>query len=97
MRNNMFKGLVSIILTGLFISFLSNINISEGADENIVVAGTIVSVSTMTGQVVVRNEGGENVILVAGHEIDLTMYNEGDQVTVRSTKDGIIMSINKIK
>ncbi len=95
MKNRMFKSLATMLFIGFFVASFASVNITDGAEDSFVIKGTIVSVNTTTGQVVVKAEVGNNLRLVAGHETDLTTYKEGDHVIIECSNDGVIKSINK--
>ncbi len=95
MKNRTFKSLATILFIGFFVASFASINITDGAEGSFIIKGTIVSINTTTDQVVVKAEVGNNLSLVAGHEIDLTIYKIGDHVIIECSNDGVIKSINK--
>lgn len=95
MKNTMFKSLVIMLFVGFLAASLASVNASESAEETVQIKGTIVSIDTTAGKVEVRDEAGNAVNLVAGHDVDLTTCSEGDQVSIECTNDGVIKSITK--
>ena len=95
MKNRMFKGLVTILFIGFFVASFTSANVSGGQEESFVVKGTILSVNTTTREVVVKDDAGNNVHLVASYEIDVTICKEGDHIIIECTNSGVIKSLNK--
>ncbi len=96
MKKGIFKNLFLTLVVAMFVASFASVVMSVETQESTTIKGTVVSINTDTGKVLVKSESGDVLTLTAGSNIDLAMYNESDEVTVLTTYDGVIKTINKM-
>ncbi len=103
MKKGIFKNLFLTLVVAMFVVSFASVVMSVETQESTTIKesvttikGTVISINTDTGKVLIKSESGDVLTLTAGSNIDLAMYNESDEVTVLTTYDGVIKTINKM-
>ena len=91
----MLKKSVSMVLTALFVfSFIAVATVSAGETQKI--TGTVMSINTESGEMIVKDDAGQMKSLLADPKtdlVDLKSLKEGDMVSLESDKEGVIKSL----
>ncbi|UCF89943.1 MAG: hypothetical protein JSW39_16765 [Desulfobacterales bacterium] len=92
----MVKKFVSMLVVTLFVfSFIAITGVA--AEEMQKITGTVMSVNPDAGELMVKDEAGEEKSFTAGAEVDLKTCKEGDKVSVEADADGNIKSLSVIQ
>ncbi len=97
MKRELVRNIFSMIIISAFIVVSTNLATAEEREPTTVTKGTIVTVNSDTGTIVIEDELEKVLSLTAESWIELASFNDGDKVIFEYTPQGLIKSMNKIE